>query len=79
MSPFSTHQRLNVKHASESVYPLPSAEFCNWLAGVTDGDGSFSFSVNKKILSGIALLKSHKAHITRGYSTLLKVIYSTEV
>ena len=48
MSPFSTHQRLNVKHASESVYPLPSAEFCNWLAGVTDGDGSFSFSVNKK-------------------------------
>ena len=45
---FSTHQRLNVKHASESVYPLPSKDFCNWLAGVTDGDGSFSFSVNKK-------------------------------
>lgn len=45
---FSTHQRLNVKHASESVYPLPSEDFCNWLAGVTDGDGSFSFSVNKK-------------------------------
>lgn len=48
MNPFSTHQRLNVKHASESVYPLPSKDFCNWLAGVTDGDGSFSFSVNKK-------------------------------
>ena len=45
---FSTHQRLNVKHASESVYPLPSKDFCNWLAGVTDGDGTFSFSVNKK-------------------------------
>ena len=45
---FSTHQRLNVKHASESVYPLPSVDFCNWLAGVTDGDGSFSFSVNKR-------------------------------
>ena len=45
---FSTHQRLNVKHASESAYPLPSEDFCNWLAGVTDGDGSFSFSVNKK-------------------------------
>ena len=45
---FSTHQRLNVKHASESVYSLPNEDFCNWLAGVTDGDGSFSFSVNKK-------------------------------
>jgi hypothetical protein len=45
---FSTHQRLNVKHASDSIYPLPSKDFCNWLAGVTDGDGSFSFSVNKE-------------------------------
>ena len=45
----STHQRLNVKHASENVaYKLPKECFAHWLVGVTDGDGCFSFSVNKK-------------------------------
>ena len=50
---FSTHQRLNVKHgintfSTTSVCHIPNIEFCNWLLQVTDGDGSFSFSVNKK-------------------------------
>ena len=50
---FSTHQRLNVKHSinkffTTSVCHISNIPFCNWLAGVTDGDGSFSFSVNKK-------------------------------
>ena len=31
----SSHQRLNVEHPSSSW-------FCQWLVGVTDGDGSFS-------------------------------------
>lgn len=45
----STHQRLNVKHASENVaYKLPKECFAHWLVGVTDGDGCFSFSVDKK-------------------------------
>lgn len=46
----STHQRLNVKHATiDSVsIQLPKKEFNNWLAGMTDKDGSFSFSINKK-------------------------------
>lgn len=47
---FFTHQRLNVKRAKKksSVYTLPEPHFNNWLSGVTDGDGSFSFSINKK-------------------------------
>jgi hypothetical protein len=47
---FFTHQRLNVKHAIKHIsqYTLPESYFNNWLGGVTDGDGSFSFSVNKK-------------------------------
>lgn len=63
----STHQRLNVKHASihtlgfqektrlslasiafSSSIELPKRNFNNWLAGMTDKHGSFSFSVNKK-------------------------------
>lgn len=51
-----THQRLNVKHANEKInslkksenYTLSKANFNNWLGGVTDKDGSFSFSINKK-------------------------------
>ena len=43
------HQRLNVKHANKNVtYKLPNPSFAHWLVGVTDGDGCFSFSVNKK-------------------------------
>jgi hypothetical protein len=47
---FSTHQRLNVKHATLNLsdYNLPKSDFANWLVGITDGDGSFCFSVNKK-------------------------------
>ncbi len=50
---FFTHQRLNVKHANQKIhfpqtYSLPQSDFSNWLSGVTDGDGSFSFSMNKK-------------------------------
>ena len=53
---FSTHQRLNVKHANKkhqmknekALFLLPKNDFNNWLAGITDGDGSFSFSKNKK-------------------------------
>ena len=53
---FFTHQRLHVKHAekhnekhrSPTHYDLPLTSFNNWLAGVTDGDGSFSFSINKR-------------------------------
>ena len=45
----SAHQRLNVKHAGQDpAFNLPKDCFANWLAGVTDGDGCFSFSVNKK-------------------------------
>lgn len=29
-------------------YSLPDSCFNNWLSGITDGDGSFSFSINKK-------------------------------
>lgn len=47
---FFTHQRLNVKHANNQIllYTLPEVSFNNWLGGITDGDGSFSFSINKK-------------------------------
>ena len=47
---FFTHQRLNVKHANKQILPytLPESSFSNWLGGVTDGDGSFFFSINKK-------------------------------
>ena len=45
----STHQRLNVKHASKDLtYALPKESFAHWLVGITDGDGCFSFSVNKR-------------------------------
>ena len=45
----STHQRLNVKHATPDLtYTLPKDAFANWLVGFTDGDGCFSFSVNKR-------------------------------
>lgn len=38
-----------MKHASENVaYKLPKECFTHWLVGVTDGDGCFSFSVNKR-------------------------------
>lgn len=48
----STHQRLNVKHATKQIhcsqtYSLPKPDFSNWLRGVTDGDKSFCFSINK--------------------------------
>jgi LAGLIDADG endonuclease len=40
-----TNQRLVFK---QEFYLIPEPNFSNWLNGVTDGDGSFSFSVNKK-------------------------------
>jgi hypothetical protein len=42
-----------VKHAIKKIhfqekYTIPEPDFSNWLGGVTDGDGTFSFSVNKR-------------------------------
>lgn len=44
------HQRLNVKHArsrKNSKYMNTNYEY-EWISGLTDGDGTFSFSLNNK-------------------------------
>jgi len=42
-------QKTNKRFKSkQQFYLLPEPDFIHWLNGVTDGDGSFSFSVNKK-------------------------------
>ena len=48
----STHQRLNVKGVGDSGTPhngvMYSASFGDFLAGVADGEGCFSFSIHKR-------------------------------